>query len=290
MQRANSKIVSNRIKQALKKLNMSNPILVNAFNPFFNSVKSRAFNQKASIYYCYDNIAAATWASKHGTRLEKELINQIDAVVFSSDALQNSKKTEGISSFVVNNGVDLSLFETEMQNISFNSDRNEINIGYVGTIDDRLDFDLLEKMVKYFDSWNFHLIGRITTSKSETLKQYSNVKFYGAVDVKLLPSILKNMNAGIIPFVKNEFTQNIYPMKANEYLALGMPVVMTDFAKLNDLNNIVTVSKKDSFILKLLSEIENDTLEKQQQRIQKAKANSWKNKAIEFENILLNYA
>ena len=134
--------------------------------------------------------------------------------MFSSEALQKSKKIEGASTYVVNNGVDLSLFENEIQNVSFKSDKNEINIGYVGTIDDRLDFDLLEKMVKYFDSWNFHLIGRITTSKSEFLKQYSNVKLYGAVDVKSLPSILKNMNAGIIPFVKNEFTKNIWDVKS----------------------------------------------------------------------------
>lgn len=290
VQGINQKIINGRIKSAMKKLNMNSPIVVNAFNPFFNSVKQSGFKQKATIYYCYDNIAASNWASKHGQRLENDFAKQADALIFSSEALQQSKSIAGKISFVVTNGVDLSIFENEMEKGFSKNNSDEINIGYVGSVDDRLDYDLLEQTISNFPTWKFHFIGRIMSASADRLNKYSNVKLYGAVDVNQLPAMMKNFNAGIIPFKKDEFTKNIYPMKANEYLALGLPVVMTNFAQLNDLANFVSAVDAKDFIQSLTLEIKNDTFEKKQQRVKIAISNSWKNKAVAFEKILHQYA
>ena len=290
VQGINQKIINGRIKSAMKKLNMNSPIVVNAFNPFFNSVKQSGFKQKATIYYCYDNIAASNWASKHGQRLENDYAKQIDALIFSSEALLESKSISGKKSFVVNNGVDLTIFENEMKKGFPKNNSDEINIGYVGSVDDRLDYDLLEQTISNFSTWKFHFIGRIMSASVDSLKKYSNVKLYGAVDVNQLPAMMKNFNAGIIPFIKDDFTKNIYPMKANEYLALGLPVVMTNFAQLNDLANFVSAVDAKDFIQSLTLEIKNDTFEKKQQRVKIAISNSWKNKAAAFEKILHQYA
>lgn len=290
VQGINQKIINGRIKSAMKKLNMNSPIVVNAFNPFFNSVKQSGFKQKATIYYCYDNIAASNWASKHGQRLENDFAKQIDALIFSSEALLESKSISGKKSFVVNNGVDLTIFENEMKKGFPKNNSDEINIGYVGSVDDRLDYDLLEQTISNFPTWKFHFIGRIMSASADSLKKYSNVKLYGAVDVNQLPAMMKNFNAGIIPFIKDDFTKNIYPMKANEYLALGLPVVMTNFAQLNDLANFVSAVDAKDFIQSLTLEIKNDTFEKKQQRVKIAISNSWKNKAAAFEKILHQYA
>jgi hypothetical protein len=56
------------------------------------------------------------------------------------------------------------------------------------------------------------------------------------------------MQVGIIPFVKNGFTKNIYPMKINQYLAYGMPVVTTDFADLSDFGDLIYYSTADKFV------------------------------------------
>ena len=290
VQGINKKLINGRIKSAMKKLNMNSPIVVNAFNPFFNSVKQSGYKQKATIYYCYDNIAASNWASKHGQRLENDFAKQVDALIFSTEALLESKSISGKKSFVVNNGVDLTIFENEMKKGFPKHNSDEINIGYVGSVDDRLDYDLLEQTISNFSNWKFHFIGRIMSASADRLNKYSNVKLYGAVDVNQLPAMMKNFNAGIIPFVKDDFTRNIYPMKANEYLALGLPVVMTNFAQLNDLANFVSAVDAKDFIQSLTLEIKNDTFEKKQQRVKIAISNSWKNKAAAFEKILHQYA
>ena len=53
---------------------------------------------------------------------------------------------------------------------------------------------------------------------------------------------LKEFHIGIIPFVKNEQTAAIYPMKINEYLAAGLGVVATDFAPLSEFGEAIHVS------------------------------------------------
>ncbi len=289
-QAINKAIIKRRTLSAIKKLEMNQPILINAFNPTYSKSTLEAINQKATLYYCYDNISAANWASKHGSRLEKKMIKEADAVIFSSDDLQKLKGQGAKQSFVIKNGVDLSIFKNNKSVQVEENNSVTTNIGYIGSLDNRLDYDLLTKVVQHFKSWQFHFMGRVMDNQAEILGNLPNVKLYGALEPAELPALMKNFNAGIIPFIKNDFTRNIYPMKANEYLAMGLPVVMTDFAQLNDLASIVSITNCDNFIEVLESSVRSDSKEKSLERINQASKNSWKCKASEFESILFNYA
>ena len=100
-----------------------------------------------------------------------------------------------------------------------------------------------------------------------------------------------HFDAGIIPFVKNDFTKNIYPMKVNEYLALGIPVVATGFARFNDLSGLLEVADDAiAFSAKLNEAINANSEGKRRERKLTAYGNSWENKASEFHNIILQYA
>jgi len=290
LQSINGLLIKSRILKFKKRLGMKQPILINAFNPTLGNYLIKGLNQKANIYYCYDNISAANWASKHGESAEERFMKKAEAVVFSSEALYNSKIGFTNKAYVINNGVDLSVFEnlesTKANELKF----DEINIAYIGSIDDRIDYQLMVKTITHFKNWKFHFIGRIMTSDHETLNQFNNVIFYGALEAEKLPALLKKCHAGIIPFLKNEFTRNIYPMKANEYLAMGLPVIMTDFAEIKDLKSTVSVCDLKNFIPTLEKEVISDTPEKRLIRESVAQKNSWKNKAKEFEQILSFYA
>jgi glycosyltransferase involved in cell wall biosynthesis len=287
-QSINGRIIKKRIISALKKLEMKQPVLINAFNPTYGKSTLTGINQMATLYYCYDNISAANWASKHGARMEVDFIKEADAVVFSSNDLQKARGNQPKISYVIKNGVDLSIFKNPQTEPPINSD--VAHIGYIGSIDNRLDYDLLIKMIHQFDAWQFHFIGRVLDDRANALRSFPNVKFYGAVEPREMPALMKNFNVGIIPFVKNDFTKNIYPMKANEYLAMGLPVVMTDFAYLDDLASIVSVSGQSDFLQILEQVVINDSREKRLQRIEHASKNSWSHKATEFESILHQYA
>lgn len=279
-------IVRGRISKAVKQLKFQEPYVVNAFNPYFDFSLFKEFKPSKSVYYCYDNIDAAAWASKHGSRLEKEVMTEADITVYTSTNLQQTKSNKSIKSVVVTNGVDLRIFEKEMNYILVPRESSKVDIGYVGSVDDRLDYQLLELMVRSYPDWGFHFYGRIVGKQVERLEDYPNVHFYGSVPVEQLPVKIRNFNVAIIPFVKSEFTKNIYPMKANEYLALGVPVVMTAFAELPGLEGYVSVVDGAGFVKQLHTEIDNDTPDLKIARMQKAVTNSWKNKADEFIAIL----
>ena len=79
-------------------------------------------------------------------------------------------------------------------------------------------------------------------------------------------------------------------MKVNEYLALGIPVVSTDFAQLDDLSLFMDIADTaEEFSAKARKALANDNTEIQTARKEKARSNSWTAKALEFEKILLKY-
>ncbi|EMR04641.1 glycosyltransferase family protein [Cesiribacter andamanensis] len=98
------------ILQAMDQLGFKNPIVINAFNPFFGVPMAGKLNESLLAYYCYDEISAAQWCGRHGARQEEELLKRADAVITSSQALQESKSLHNAQTYLVKNGVDYSLF------------------------------------------------------------------------------------------------------------------------------------------------------------------------------------
>lgn len=289
VEKLNHRICSPRIHHALCKLEFDPAIVVNAFNPFMAYATTRIFNKCPLIYYCYDNIAASKWAAKHGPRLEAEFIKKVNAVIYTSEALKDGHPHTA-PAYVVSNVVDLRNFNRQALAAEVSVSSKKV-IGYVGSIDDRLDYGMLEYAIKADTDKEFIFIGRKVGDHWQRLAGYTNVKFTGAVEPSKLPAMMAAFDIGIIPFVKNDFTRNIYPMKVNEYLALGLPVVSTDFAKLDELAPYMAIAKDAATFSDMLdAEMANDDHDKKRIRKLKAASNSWEQKALEFEKILIQYA
>jgi glycosyltransferase involved in cell wall biosynthesis len=288
IQKINNLLVEKRILAGIDRWGLIPDIAINAFNPFFGKAAKSLFHECPVLYYCYDNIDATVWAAKHGSRLEKEFLSIADGVIFTSEALKASK-TFSVPAHVVNNGVDIRNF-SKFQSAHVSSRERKV-VGYTGSVDDRLDYDLLEKLISSNPQFDFQFIGRILTEQTARLEKFENVKFYGAKPAEELPMLMASFDAGIIPFVTNEFTKNIYPMKVNEYLAMGIPVISTNFASLNDLHGYIGIGNTSTEFISLVNEmIDNDNSTARRSRIQKANENSWEQKGKEFETILFNYA
>ena len=98
---------------------------------------------------------------------------------------------------------------------------------------------------------------------------------------------MASFDVGLIPFKQSDFTRFIYPIKANEYLAAGLPVVMTPFANLTEFDGAVRVAASaDEFVSALEDEIRRDSSHRQSTRQAFASMNSWGNRAAQFGSIL----
>jgi glycosyltransferase involved in cell wall biosynthesis len=287
MLQTNGNIIRKSILKAVKNLGMKNPIVICAFNPFVGLPLLNQLNESATIYYCYDEISACAWTKNHGKQLEIDYMKKVDAVIASSDGLLKSKSEFNNSCFLVKNGVDFAIFNrtAELRQKNKNLD---ITVGYLGSLDERVDYELLTYLAEKLPDIKFEFIGRIVDkTKVSQLDKLPNTKFWDAKKPEELPGYLKKFDAGIIPFLINEQTSGIYPMKINEYLAGGIPVVSTEFSPLPEFQNVIaTAPSHETFLQVLMESLCNDTPQKRKERIVMASGNSWENRAAQFGSVI----
>lgn len=283
----NAWLVRNSVKKALQKLNMKDDLIhIVAFNPGMGLINGRQYGEKTLIYHCYDEVRGGNaWLKKHGVWLEEAFMKMVDGIIVSSRGLFESKVKHCANCFIVKNAVNIDLFSQ-----GFHEDKpNEQIIGYIGTVDDRLDYDILHHLFTNMPQTRFVFVGRILSQRGlAILKQYPNVSIEGPKPPEELPAYLRTFSAGIIPFIKDTFTKGIYPMKINEYLAAGLPVISTGFGDMLEFEQLISIGDtKEAFLEHCLDEIANDTPARKHERLQTASQNTWVNRANEFSEAII---
>lgn len=268
----NSFILNWQIKRLVKKHDLDNALMVNAFNPIYGLSTLRSWKSRKSFYYCYDEVAGTSWSGKHGPSYEKEFMKVVDEVIVTSPKLLRVKGQYNSNTHLVPNGVNLDIFKGEQI-----SDQNN-SIGYIGAVDNRLDIELINKLAERFPQCQLDFYGPVKIDNS--LFKASNIHLHGSIDQKLLPAKISEMQVCIIPFVKNELTESIYPLKANEYLAMGKPVVSTNFADLSDFKGKIDLTHNENEFIEAVHArlLEHDLFEIEERK-HFAHQNSWQNRA-----------
>ncbi|SFU46693.1 Glycosyltransferase involved in cell wall bisynthesis [Pustulibacterium marinum] len=281
----NIQLYQKRLRKVFKKLAVKDPIVISAYNPFYGLSMIGKLNQKLNIYYCYDGIGTR----RHGPRIfgiDEQFSKKCDAIITTSDFINSEKKKWNPNSFVVKNGVDFESFVKEAKKDVHQKSKKIV--GYIGSLDHRFDIETMEKVIQQLPNYEFHFTGNLRNEEiKKRLEVFENVQFFGAVKPNEVPGLLASYDVGIIPYLVNEINKNIYPLKINEYMAVGVPVVMTPFAELKDFEGMISVAgSSENFATALQNEIEQDSKDKIAKRIAFAAQNSWDAKAKEFNNII----
>jgi glycosyltransferase involved in cell wall biosynthesis len=280
------------IKKAQKELELNSPYVINSWNPFFGINYKSELNEILHTYFCYDEISASQWIKKHGSRLERLYLPKPDNIITTSKELKNTKSLFNSDCEVVPNGVNFDLFNSEYNKTEhvecFDTKGYDQVIGYLGTVDDRVDIKMMQYAIENLPNYLFVFVGRLIDPNVESgLKGYRNLMFVLPQKLSDLPKYVYKFSVCIIPFVKNDFTINVYPMKINEYLAMGKPVVLTDFSDLNEFaNTCMIVTSKEEFKDALGVSVVTDSNAKRIRRIEIASENSWEKRTEAFSQIL----
>ena len=130
-------------------------------------------------------------------------------------------------------------------------------IGFLGQIKNVIDVDLIKKITKKFKNCSLVLVGPIDSDMKNLKNISENIILLGKQNHKDIPFILNQFKVGIIPYVKNSFTNSINPAKLNEYIASNLSVVSTNLNEVVNYNknnkNIVLVSKNHNEFLNNIS-------------------------------------
>jgi glycosyltransferase involved in cell wall biosynthesis len=218
--------------------------------------------------------------------IENKFSELVKAIITTSDYLNAEKLKLNPKSFVVKNGVDFPVFKIFSKSEVYKRERKRV--GFIGSLDPRFDIDTVEYAVSKLPDFDFEFTGDMRNQALKSrLQKFSNVQFFDPIKPNDVPELLATYDVGIIPYIVNEVNKNIYPLKINEFLAVGVPVVMTPFADLPDFEGLVSVSTdKDDFVKKIIIETSDDTPKSIKKRIEFASGNSWEARTESFGNII----
>ncbi|TRZ76117.1 MAG: glycosyltransferase, partial [Bacteroidetes bacterium] len=128
--------------------------------------------------------------------------------------------------------------------------------------------------------WNIVLIGPEDKGfENSRLHELQNVFFLGGKPSTQLPGYVKGFDIAINPQLINEITEVNYPLKIDEYLAMGVPVVATgtEFMTLFFSKDTYLAISKEQYILQIETALSEDSPEKRAERKKVAGSHSWEN-------------
>jgi hypothetical protein len=83
-------------------------------------------------------------------------------------------------------------------------------------------------------------------------------------------------------------TESIYPLKINEYLLFGIPVISSNFSKdIYTFSNEIKLSENhEEFLENIEIALQEDSKERRLQLIEIGKSNTWKERIQEFKKLI----
>jgi teichuronic acid biosynthesis glycosyltransferase TuaH len=186
---------------------------------------------KNVFYGTDDHVAAAElrdlsprWLST----IEQTVLRKADLVIAVSAALEGKWAAFGAKSLFIPNGCYITSGGADTRSPDLNLEAPVI--GLVGILSDRIDLDVLNKIVDA--GFSLLIVGPRDPSwepkRFPALIARRGVHYTGAVPAEAVPSYLAGVDVGITPYRDSEFNRGSFPLKTLEYLGAGIPVVSAD--------------------------------------------------------------
>lgn len=206
---------------------------------------------------------------------EKDLIKKADLVYATSKKLIEKFSDIRTDIKYLPNGVNCKDFIPV--DLSYPKDiedlKNKKICIYIGAIAEWLDFEKIEYSIKKLKDVNFLFIGPKHVEFSE-IEKYPNVRYLGKKKYNDLINYLKVSNVAWIPFIKNDLTDAINPVKLYEYLSAGIPTVTTRLREIEDISGPFKISSTKDELVEDIKDCIN-CYYKKEDLINYAKKNTW---------------
>jgi glycosyltransferase involved in cell wall biosynthesis len=235
--------------------------------------------------YFFEDEGRRRWVLKH----ETELLQKADVVFATAKQLFTKCRAINSNVHLATNGVPSFFFQTDHRIPNEIAAIKPPIVGFVGTIGNWLDFDLLHSLASRNSDLSFLFIGHVSRNTTlAALKALKNVFFLEEKPHDEIPQYINQLSVALIPFKVNSLTQSVNPVKLFEYLAVGVPVVSTPLNEVLEFGDIVYVAESHDFSEKIRIAMKSDTTESKETRKAAAKQYTWDDIVARIENIIVS--
>lgn len=279
----NDKRYAKEIKRVAAKLNFKNFILFNDTSMLTGFYLKELLKPHLFIYLLRDAVIEVPYHKRHGSRLQPLIIKKTDFTVTNSDWFAEYARKSNPKSFFIGSGCNLDRFNDNDGTLQIPDEIANIKkpiIGYLGYLTGiRLDIEVLIHIAKQKPDWSLVLVGPEDDAfKNSKLHKLNNVFFLGRKDPDKTPGYIKGFDVALNPQKVNEITDINYPLKIDEYLAMGIPTVATKTTFMNYFKDHTYLpATKEEYVIEIDKALKEDTPELRKERIVYASGHSWEN-------------
>jgi glycosyltransferase involved in cell wall biosynthesis len=156
--------------------------------------------------------------------LHDEMVDNCDLVFVTSRRLQQKLATRRPDAIYLPNAVADFFFAKPAAEPSMLARFPHPRVVFVGKLDAWVDFDAIARVAEQDPEASVLVVGPGTPAARSYPK---NVHFIGPFPYRELPWLLGFCDVGLVPFIKNDLTHAVSPLKLFEYLACGLATVAT---------------------------------------------------------------
>lgn len=191
--------------------------------------------ERVRVYWAQDDfVGGAALLNNNAVRLdaqERRTAHDSDLIVAANPTVAATWRERGYDPHLIPFGTDTRAYET----VDAAAPAAEITLrppiaGFVGYINSRIDYAILRTIADRGIS--LLLVGQREPSAEPgqwaELLSRPNVQWVGPKPFGALPSYLRSIDVGLVPYNDSPFNRGSFPLKTMEYLAAGRPVVSTD--------------------------------------------------------------
>ena len=196
----------------------------------YNGYEAAYFRHARVVYESVDVLEVFGGVRERLEREHQRLVREADLVVATADQLAEEIVGTRPDVLLVPNGVDFDHFNAPgIQPDPAIRGLGENIIGYFGALARWIDYDLILRTARSRPDWHFVLIGpdHDGTAAASGLGAVPNIHLLGPRPYADLPATLAAFDVATIPFIVDDLTNAVSPLKLFEYMAGGCPVVTT---------------------------------------------------------------